>query len=111
MKERPGNVATPASALGHWLSLCIPDLCKWFVEATREQACIMKFVPAHCRSCRPNRIAGGQSGFAIAEMQFTALKTGRVAKQAGHGMTHTISIFEAFAEHHIAAALAMNRPG
>src|ERR1700704_3027005 len=42
-------------------------------------------------------------------MQLALMKTRGVAEQAGHGMADAAGILETFSEHHIAAALAMNR--
>ena len=43
-------------------------------------------------------------------MQFALGEARRVAEQAGHGVVPARGVFEAFAQNHVAAALAVHRP-
>src|SRR6266705_805700 len=69
----------------------------------------MKLVAADQRSSGSDRAWSQQPGLAVAEVQAAFEEAGRMAEQAGHGMSDAIGIFESFAEHHVAAALAVNR--
>src|SRR5436190_12177959 len=71
----------------------------------------MKLVAADQRSGGSDRAWSQQTGLSVTEVQAAFAEAGRMAEQAGHGMSDAISILEGFAEHHVAATLAVNRAG
>src|SRR5512143_1306916 len=70
----------------------------------------MELVPAHARSLRPEYPIGQQPRLAIAEMKLLLREARGVAEQPGHGVAHAVCVLEAFAENHVASALAMHLP-
>src|SRR5262249_61990602 len=69
----------------------------------------MKLVPAHGGFPRSDWTTGAQARLPVAEMPLAFGEARRVSEQAGHGMTHAAPVFDAFAEDHVAAALAVHR--
>ncbi len=70
----------------------------------------MEFMTANDVTGRSERTIRKQPRFAVTEMQFALGKARRVAEQSGHGVAPPGRILNAFAQHHVAAAFAVNRP-
>src|SRR6267142_4421809 len=106
MEERAAGMAAPAAGAGDRLALRVGKVEQHFIGARRDQRRIVEFMPAYHAASSPERAVGEKPGFTVAEMQFPRRETSRVSEQADHGMAHPLRVLKAFAEHHVAAALA-----
>ncbi len=111
MKERAADMATPTAGAGDRLALRVGKVEKHFIGARRDQRRIMEFVSPYRAAGPPERAIGEKPRFPVAEMQSAHREAGRVCEQADHGMAHPLRVLKAFAEHHVAAALAVHPPG
>ena len=112
MKERAGDMAAPSARCPERTSLAVGEIGQRLVVAGRDQRRVVEFVAAH-RSCppRPIGLSETQPRLAIAEVQLALREAGRMAEQPGHGVADAVGVLEAFAQHHVAAALAVDRAG
>jgi|SRR6516162_3814490 len=70
---------------------------------------IMKFVPAKASAGRPERPAGEKGRAAIAEMEASVGKARHQRQQPSHALSAPLGVDQIFAEHHVAAAFAIDR--
>src|SRR5579863_2277621 len=111
MKKRATDAVPAAATLAQRTVFRVPALGEVIVVAGRDQRRIVEFVAAHRRSAAAKRGVGEEQRRAIAKMQLALGETRGMAEQAHHCVLLTLRIFQALAEHHVAAALAMYRPG
>ena len=69
----------------------------------------MKFMTANERAATAERSVGEKPRGAVAEMKLSSGKARRVPEQTGHRVALSGSVLEALAEHHVAAAFAVDR--
>ena len=69
----------------------------------------MKLMSAHDIAHGAERMVGQQARLAIAEMKLALGEARRVAEQPRHRVPRGLRVLQPFAEHHVAAALAVNR--
>src|SRR5262245_37786198 len=108
MKERAADMASPAAGTADPFALRVGKVEKHFIGAGRDQRRVVEFMPAYHAAGLPEGAVGEKPRFAVAEMQLAHRKAGRVSEQAHHGMAYPLRVLEAFAEHHVAAALAVH---
>ena len=101
-------MATPAAEAAQRLALAIGELGKFFVRAGVGEAGIVEFVAADFGSCPPQRAIRKQAGAAVAEVHLARRETGGMAEQAEHAVLQAFRVFQHLAQHHEAAALAMD---
>src|SRR5215470_18324176 len=111
MKEAGADMAAPAAGAAERLPTGVGKVKKGFIAARRDQRRIVEFVSPYRAAGRPECAIGEKPRFPVAEVQSARREAGRMAKQADHGMAHPLRVLEAFAQHHVAAALAVHRPG
>src|SRR5258707_8693226 len=111
MKERAGDMPSPASGIVERFSLRVGELKKSLIGTPRNERRIMEFMPAYGAAGSPEGTVGEKLCFPIAEVQLARREAGRMPQQAGHGMAHPLRVLESFTEHHVAAAFAMHRAG
>src|SRR6516164_9666809 len=70
----------------------------------------MKLVSAHDGAHRPKGTAGAKARLAVSKMQLAFGEARGVREQAGHRVAPAIRVLDARAQHHVAAALAVDRP-
>src|SRR6516165_6647269 len=70
----------------------------------------MKLVSAHGGAHWPNRTAGAKACLAVSKMQLAFGKASGVCEQACHRVARAVRILDPRAQHHVAAALAVDRP-
>src|SRR5262245_40022835 len=70
----------------------------------------MKLVAADQGAGRPKRTVGHKACLAITKVQLALGEARRMAEQPDHGVANAIGVFESFAEHHVAAAFAVDGP-
>ena len=97
----------PVSATG--AALRVGDVHERLVVALGDDRGVVEFVAAHDVAGRADRIVRQQARLAIAEMQPALGKARGMAEQARHRVAHALRVLDALAEHHVAAALAVNR--
>ena len=69
---------------------------------------VVEFVATHDVANGTDRIVGQQTRLPIAEVELSFGEACRVAEQARHGVASALGVLQAFAENHVAAALAMH---
>src|SRR5258708_29702322 len=111
MKERAADMAAPAARVAEQLSPRVGEVKKHFVGARRDHRRVVEFVPAYRAAGPPEGAVSEKPGLPVAEMQSARREAGRVSEQADHGVAHPLRVLQAFAEHHVAAALAVHPPG
>ena len=111
MKERAADMAAPAAGAGERLPLRVAELKKRFVGARRDQRRIVEFMPAYHTAGPSERAVREKPRFPIAEMQLPRGEAGRMSKEADHCLARPLRVLKAFAQHHVAAALAVHRAG
>ena len=111
MKERAGDMPAPAARIAERLPLRIGEIKKPFIGAPRNQRRVVEFMPAYGAACSPERAVGKKPCFPVAQAQFALGETRRVSKQASHGMALSLGVLQAFPQHHVAAAFAVDRAG
>ena len=102
-RRLPVSVNRPALRIG--------DIDERLVVALRDNRGVVEFVAAHDVADGADRIVRQQTRLPIAEMEPSLGEACRVAEQARHGVANALGVLQAFAEHHVAAALAMHRHG
>src|SRR5215831_19914357 len=70
----------------------------------------MKLVSAYDGAHRPNRTAGAQACLTVSEMQLAFGEARGVCEQACHRVARAIRVLDPLPQHHVAAALAVDRP-
>ena len=70
----------------------------------------MEFVAANERAAPAERSVGEKPHDAVAEMQLAFGEARRMPEQTGHGVALAGRVFQAFAQNHVAAAFAVDRP-
>src|SRR5258708_5339058 len=111
MKERAADMAAPAAGAAERLPLRVAKLKKGFVGAGRQQRRIVEFMPAYHTAGPSERAVAEQPRFPVAEMQLARGEAGRMSKEADHCVARPLRVLKAFAQHHVAAALAVHRAG
>src|SRR5712691_5556603 len=107
MKERAGDVAAPPAGGSARTSSAVGKVGQRLVVSAADERRIVEFVAAPGAARWPDRAVDTKPRFAIAEMQLAFGEAGRMAEQPGHGVADAVGALEAFAEHHVAAALAV----
>src|SRR5262249_16140072 len=59
---------------------------------------------------RPNGTARAQARLTVSKMQLAFGKARRVSEQATHRVARAVRVLDPLAQHHVAAALAVDRP-
>src|SRR5712691_6066794 len=108
MKERAGDVAAPPAGGSERTSSAVGKVGQRLVVSAADERRIVEFVAAPGAARWPDRAVDTKPGRAIAEMQLALSEARRVAEQSRHGVADAIGVLEAFAEHHVAAALAVH---
>jgi hypothetical protein len=111
VKERASDVATPAPGASERAALGVGQIGEMRVASWCSQARVVEFMAADRASCRTERRVGAKPRLAIAEMELAVRKARRVAEKRRHGMDNPVGVLKAVAQHHIAAAFAMDRAG
>src|SRR5262249_15293715 len=106
MEERAADMAAPATGAGDRSGLRVCEGEKHFIRPRRDHRGVVEFMPAYRRAGPPERAVSKKPGLPVAEMQLARRETGHVSEQADHGMARPLGVLKAFAEHHVAAALA-----
>src|SRR5262252_2725841 len=70
----------------------------------------MKLVSAHDGAHRPNGTTGAKACFTVPKMQLAFGEAREVCEQACHRVARAARILDPLAQHHVAAALAVDRP-
>src|ERR1700680_3917510 len=109
MKERAGDMPAPAAGVSERLALGVGEGEEAFIVSRRDQRRVVELMPANRAPGLPERAVGEKPRLAVAETQLAVCEARRVPEQARHGMAHPLGVFEAFAQHHVAAAFAMHR--
>src|SRR5215470_10786934 len=109
MKERAANNPAPAADIIERLPMCVGELKKPFIAASRNCRRVVEFMPAYGAAGSAERTVSEKPCFPIAKMQLARREAGRMSQQADHGMTRPLSILKAFAEHHVATAFTVHR--
>src|SRR6266446_3353115 len=110
VKEGAGDAAAAAAVGADRASLRIRKLGQRFVAPRGRQRCVVKLVAAHDGARRPKGTARAQACLTISEMQLAFGEARGVCEQAGHRMTRAVRVLDALAQHHVAAALAVDWP-
>src|SRR5262249_9255588 len=84
---------------------------KCFVGARRGERRVVEFMPAYRAAGSPERAVDEKPRLPVAQMQLAHREACRVSKKADHGVAYPLRVLKAFAEHHVAAALAVHRAG
>src|SRR5262249_39686873 len=71
---------------------------------------VVKLMAADHGAGRSEWAVGKKAGLTVAKLQLAAREACGMAEQPSHGVTNVIGVIEALAEHHVAAAFAMDRP-
>src|SRR5258707_13847219 len=111
MKERAADMAAPTAGAAEWLPLRVAKHNKRFIGARRDHRRVVEFLPAYRAAGSPECAVSEKPSLPVTEMQSARREAGRVSEQADHGMAHPLRVLKAFAEHHVAAALAVHPPG
>src|SRR5260370_21548932 len=111
MKERAADMAAPAAGAADPLALCVGKIENSFIGARRDQRRMVEFVSPYRAAGLSERAVGEEPRFPVAEMQLGRGEAGRVSEQADHCMPPPLRVLKAFAQHHVAAALAVHRAG
>jgi hypothetical protein len=109
MEECPGNMAAASSGFTERTPGAVGNVRKWRVVARFSQHRVMKFVTAQYAVCRSNWPVGKEPRPAITQVQRAFREARRMAEKSGHRVAHTVRILKPCTEHHVAAALAVDR--
>ena len=111
MKKRAADMASPAAGVADRSSLRVGQIEEPFIGTGRGQRRIVEFMSAYHAAGSPERTVSEKPRFPIAEMQLAHRKACGMSKEAYHRMACRLRVRQAFAEHHVAAALAVHRAG
>ena len=105
------DAAAPSAGRSERAALAVVQVGERRFAARRDQGRVVELVTAHGRAGWSERAVGEKPRLAIAELELAGDEAGRMSEQSGHGMTHTIGVLESLAEHHVAAAFAVDCAG
>ena len=109
MKERAADKTAPVACAAERLSLRLAKPKKGS-SAPDDHRRVVEFMP-RIAAGPPECAVSEKPSLPVAEMQSARREAGRVSEQADHGMAHPLRVLKAFAQHHVAAALAVDRAG
>src|SRR5712691_1139337 len=107
VEERTSDAAAPPAGRSERTALAIGEVVERLVVSGRDQRSVVEFVAAQNGIGGAHRAVAAQPRLAIAEMQLTRSEARGMTEQTGHGAANAVRVFQAFAQHHVAAALAM----
>src|SRR5712671_5462720 len=70
----------------------------------------MKFMAANDRPRRPDRAFYAKACLTVSEMQLAISEARAMSQETGHPVARAARVLYSLAQHHVAAALAMDRP-
>ncbi|QTK80233.1 hypothetical protein AT6N2_C2658 [Agrobacterium tumefaciens] len=104
-----GDTSSPAARWPERPALPIGNLGKWLITTGIGDAGVMKFVAAQHNTSRTKRPICRNSRLPVAKVHLARGKAGGMRQKPGHRVVDAVGILQRLAEHHVTAALAMNR--
>eukprot|EP01136_Pigoraptor_vietnamica_P009960 Opistho-1_new@47020 len=109
VQERSADTALPATYASQIATEGVLGLEQGRRIALRDHPGVVEFVATEPRSGSAERAVGQQIRPAVAEMQLALGKAGDDRQQPGHGVAFAGRIDQPLAQHHVAAAFAIDR--
>src|SRR5688572_15304776 len=108
VEECAGDMAAAPAERAELVALSVGEFGQRVVAARRGHLRVVELVAAHHRARWPERAIRKQSRLAVAEIHLALGKTCGMAEQAEHFVRLAVGILKRLAQHHEAAALAMD---